>query len=242
MIDRKNFLIKLSKSNPTKLDLVIALLWFYNSKQEYEERSVSDLVQDIEDDSFGRLNITKLRNGLRKSRWVVKGSRPDTFRINASRFSELSKKYGPIANLIEIEITSSVIPISFVRGKRTYLERIVQQINGSYDRGFYDACAVLVRRLMESLIIEIYFQQGRGQEIKTNNTVFTLNGLITKIESDSSINISRNLPKGMNLIKDLGDTAAHDRTYITQVEDIDDSKNQIRKTIYELLFLAGLTK
>ena len=58
----------------------------------------------------------------------------------------------------------------------------------------------------------------------------------------NKIHLGRNTPKGMNLIKDLGDTAVHDRTYITRKEDIDDNKNSIRKTINELLISSGILK
>ncbi len=242
MDNRKKFLTKLNQSGPTRLEQAIALLWYYNIKQEYEERSVSDLVGDIEEDSFGRPNITKLRTSLKKSKLIVSGSRPDTIRINAGWFSELSKKYGHLINFIEVEITSSVLPMEFFQGKRIYLERMAIQINGSYDYGFYDACAVIIRRLMESLIIEVFFHEKRVSEIKSNNIIYPLNKLIDTITNDGQIHLSRNIPKGMNLIKDLGDTAAHDRTYITRQEDIDDSKNSIRKVINELLILAGILK
>src|SRR3989344_2036079 len=173
MDNRKKFLTKLSQDNPTRLEQAIALLWYYNVKQEYEERSASDLVSDLEEDSFGRPNITKLRTGLKKSKLTVSGSRPDTFRINAAHFSELSKKYGHLINFIETEVTSSVLPIESFQGKRIYLERMVNQINGSYDYGFYDACAVMIRRLMESLIIEIFFNKNRVSEIKSNNVIIS---------------------------------------------------------------------
>ena len=242
MDNRKKFLTKLSQDNPTRLEQAIALLWYYNVKQEYEERSASDLVSDLEEDSFGRPNITKLRTGLKKSKLTVSGSRPDTFRINAAHFSELSKKYGHLINFIETEVTSSVLPIESFQGKRIYLERMVNQINGSYDYGFYDACAVMIRRLMESLIIEIFFNKNRVSEIKSNNVIISLDKLINKVINDNQIHLGRNTPKGMNFIKDLGDTAAHDSIYITRKEDIDDNKNNIRKTINELLVLAGILK
>jgi len=242
MDNRKKFLTKLSQDNPTRLEQAIALLWYYNVKQEYEERSASDLVSDLEEDSFGRPNITKLRAGLKKSKLTVSGSRPDTFRINAGRFSELSKKYGHLINFVETEVTSSVLPIEFFQGKRIYLERMANQINGSYDYGFYDACAVMIRRLMESLIIEVFFHQNRTSEIKLNNVILPLDKLINKIINDNQVQLGRNIPKGMNLIKDFGDTAAHDRTYITRQEDIDDNKNSIRKVINELLVLSGILK
>jgi len=240
MSNRKKFLTKLSQDKTTRLEQAIALLWYYNIKQEYEERSASDLVSDIEEDSFGRPNVTKLRAGLKKSRLTVSGTRPDSFRINAAHFSELSKKYGQLIDFVETEVTSSVLPIESFQGKRIYLERMVNQINGSYDYGFYDACAVMIRRLMESLIIEIFFTQSRVSEIKSNNVIISLDRLIDKITNDSQIHLGRNTPKGMHLIKDLGDTAAHDRTYITRKEDIDDNKNSIRKVINELLVLAGI--
>lgn len=44
----------------------------------------------------------------------------------------------------------------------------------------------------------------------------------------------------MKLIKELGDTAAHDRTYLTSPNDIDDNKLAMRRLIQELLNLAGI--
>jgi hypothetical protein len=44
----------------------------------------------------------------------------------------------------------------------------------------------------------------------------------------------------MKIIKELGDTAAHDRTYLTSVNDIDENKMAIRRLIQELLTLAGI--
>ena len=46
----------------------------------------------------------------------------------------------------------------------------------------------------------------------------------------------------MDEVKQIGDTAAHDRTYITQQGDIDDLKTKYRKLISELLVLAGIHK
>jgi hypothetical protein len=44
----------------------------------------------------------------------------------------------------------------------------------------------------------------------------------------------------MKDIKQLGDTAAHDRTYITPPVDIDDLKPRYRRLINELLEKAGI--
>jgi hypothetical protein len=46
----------------------------------------------------------------------------------------------------------------------------------------------------------------------------------------------------MEEIKDIGDTAAHDRVYITQQRDIDEIRVKFRHLIEELLLLAGIKK
>ena len=49
-----------------------------------------------------------------------------------------------------------VLVSSIFNNTRGYIERVVNQINGSYEKGWYDCCAVMTRRLLETLIIETY--------------------------------------------------------------------------------------
>jgi hypothetical protein len=57
-----------------------------------------------------------------------------------------------------------ILPHSLVRGTRGYVERITYQVNGCYEYGWYDACAVMMRRLMETLIIEAFAPRGRRED------------------------------------------------------------------------------
>lgn len=241
MEGRRQFLVRLSEGTPSRIEQAVALLWYYEQAQIFTERSATDLAADVLDDGFGEQNIPRLREALRRSRLTVRGTSADTFRINAARFAELSASYARLLDIIEPVATSSVIPLEFVAGTRTYLERIVRQINGSYDAGYFDASMVLLRRLAETLLIEIYISQNRQAEIRVGNAFMMLNDLITHITSDTHITKSRNFVKGLTLIKDLGDTAAHDRTYITPKQDIDDNVLSVRRTIRELLVLAGIS-
>ncbi|WP_208543899.1 hypothetical protein [Paenibacillus protaetiae] len=45
---------------------------------------------------------------------------------------------------------------SLVKHTRGYIEKVVNQINGTYEQGWYDACAVMIRRVIETLIIEAF--------------------------------------------------------------------------------------
>jgi hypothetical protein len=241
MLDRKTFAERISHLSLSRCDQAIAFLWFYRLSQEYEERTASELAKDLADEGLGRPNVTELHKHLVKSRKTVKGRRPKTFQLHTKYLSELNDKYGPLVDLKKINITSFVIPANIVQGTRQYLERLVEQINGTYDQGFYDSSAVIARRLLESLIIDVFIHNKIANEIKDANGFFVaLEQLIARIKACPTVHLSRAMPGAMDKIKRLGDTAAHDRTYITQVQDIDDMKLYIRKTIQELLSHAGI--
>ncbi|MCK1691449.1 hypothetical protein [Bradyrhizobium sp. 145] len=59
-----------------------------------------------------------------------------------------------------------VIMKSLTYDTRSYIAQIAQQINGSYEKGWYDACAVMIRRLIETLIIETFEKHGVAHKIK----------------------------------------------------------------------------
>jgi hypothetical protein len=42
-------------------------------------------------------------------------------------------------------------------------------MNGAYSAGWYDACAVMMRRLLETVIIEAFEQNGLDQKIKDSS-------------------------------------------------------------------------
>lgn len=219
----------------------IALLWYYRETQEYEERTASELANDLRDDGFPKPNASRLHDEFRRSRYVVRGRRARTYQIDARRLEELNDRYQEFLGLKRVAVSDTVLPSAWFSGTRPYLERLVHQINGSYQYGFYDGCAPLCRRLMESLLIEIYIQQNRHHEIQTNGVFLPLERLIGHIQGDQQIQLARNSPKTMAAVKLLGDTAAHDRVYITEQIDIDDVKPRYRRLVRELLSLAGIT-
>ena len=215
-------------------------MWYYRQSQEYEERTAGELAEDMSEEGFPRAHPSRLRDSLLRTRYVVRGRRGNSFRINIRYLQELTQRFSDFLSEQLPAIRDTVIPASWVTGTRAYLEQMVFQINGCYQFGFHDGCAILSRRLMESLIIEIYITQGRTQEIKNQRTFLQLDDLITHICGDPSVHLSRNSPKTMRELKILGDTAAHDRVYITPQLDIDDFKPRLRRLIRELLSISGI--
>ena len=240
MPNRGAFARALAERDLSHVDRAVALLWFYRQAQEFEERAPSELAADLHDEGFPKANVTRLKSDLATSSFTIRGKRSGTFQIDVRRQAQLDATYGPLIRLKPVVTSDTIIPAEWVGGRRVYLEKLVQQINASYDSGYYDACAVLCRRLMESLIIEVYVCQKRHSEIQQGGTFIQLADLIRYLLSDSSIPKSRVLKATPSLVKDVGDIAAHDRTYITRQSDIDSFKRDFSRMISELLRLSGI--
>lgn len=241
MVNRAEFSKKLSKLQLSHVDRAIALLYYYRESQEFEERSATGLASDLQEEGFPKPHVTVLRKNLTKSKYTVRGSKPGYYKIDLRRYDEVSGMYEDLLARKKIEVSQFIIPTDWVKGTRSYIEQMVYQINASYDFSMYDGSAVLMRRLMESLIVEVYIKNHRRTDIQNNGVFYMLESLIQIISQDQQITLSRNSPKTMREIKQLGDTAAHDRTYITPQVDIDDLKARYRRLIQELFNLAGIT-
>ncbi len=137
--------------------------------------------------------------------------------------------------------TQVVIPMSVVRGTRGYIERVSNQINGSYENGWYDGCAVMLRRLLETLIIEAFEHHSIAGKIKNSSgDFFYLKDLIENCLKETSWNLSRNCKQAMPKLKDIGDKSAHSRRYNANRGDIDPLLIDIRLVVQELVYLAAL--
>lgn len=134
-----------------------------------------------------------------------------------------------------------VIYFSLVRNTRGYLERLVHQINGSYEHGWYDASAVMIRRLVETLIIEVYEKYGLADSIKTaQGDFFYLRDLISALATQKQWNLSKNAKAALPRLKDVGDMSAHSRRFIAQRQDIERMMADLRVIVQELTTLAAL--
>ena len=139
--------------------------------------------------------------------------------------------------------TDRVLPFSLVRRTRGYLEKITHQLNGSYEHGWYDACAVMMRKLIEALIIEVFEGRRMASKIQTSAGDFlTLDALIGKVIGEPTWNLSRTTKQALSDAKQLGDNSAHTRRFAAHRGDIDGLRIGFRTAVQELVDLARLRK
>lgn len=134
-----------------------------------------------------------------------------------------------------------VIYMAMVRGTRGYIERVAHQVNGTYANAWYDACAVMIRRLLETLIIECYEAHKIEDRIKDSagNYLF-LKDLVDKTLAEKSWNLGRTVRSVLPKLKDLGDKAAHNRRYNAHREDLDKVLKDLRDAVQEFLAISKL--
>src|ERR1043165_3633382 len=86
----------------------------------------------------------------------------------------LPSEEGDVAN------SQSIVYSSLTKNTRGYIEKIANQINGCYEKGWFDACAVMIRRLLETLIIESFEKHNIQDKIKKDGDYHYLRDLISK--------------------------------------------------------------
>ncbi len=154
--------------------------------------------------------------------------------------SDIDRELGPPEEGVRLS-SQRVVSFSLVRGTRGYIERVANQANGAYEMGWYDSCAVMIRRLIETLIIESFEKANIADRIKNDRGEFLfLRDLIDKCIAETAWNLGRDCKQALPRLKEIGDKSAHSRRFNAQRGDIDPLLRDIRLVVQELVYLAGL--
>jgi hypothetical protein len=139
-----------------------------------------------------------------------------------------------------------VLARSITARTRNYVERIADQMNECYERACYDACLVMMRRLVETLIIECFEKHGNADRAKRDGNFLMLSELIDellKVDAEpSGWNLSRKCKEALPRIKRKADMAAHARTYLARRHDVDDIRDDLRIAVEDLIHISGLQR
>lgn len=143
--------------------------------------------------------------------------------------------------IVKIPVTDKVIPTDIVKGTRGYIERVALQANGCYESGWFDACAVMIRRIVETLIIECFEHCKIPYKIKdSNGNYLFLKDLIDACLKENTWTLGRNTKKALPTLKNIGDLSAHSRRYLANKSDIDKIYEGLRIAVEELVHLSKL--
>jgi hypothetical protein len=132
-------------------------------------------------------------------------------------------------------------PTILAQANRGYISAIGRQMNGCYANGWRDACAVMMRRVLEIAIIEAFEKKGIAHKIKdARDNYVHLSDLVDRALAEPAFSLSRNTKKALPKLRDAGHLSAHGRSFFLAPEDIEKMQKDCRVVLEEFLHHAGL--
>lgn len=235
----KNFLLQADEHCKTQLDRALALLWFAGRDDPSAGMTAKGIAGILRAAGHPQQNTSRLDGTLRADRRTA-ATPAGGWSLRPVARKALDPNYIGFLGKRPLPASNTIVPLSLFAGTRGYIERVADQINKSFDGELYDCCAVMCRRLLETLIIEMYEHQGRAAEIKKDAHFQPLSDLVTYVENDRKISLSKLGLKALKDFKRLGDLSAHNRRYSARDTDIEPLRDGIRLVAEEMLHIAGL--
>ena len=200
---------------------------FYIARELYNFKHLNrDKIAEIINSSLGLFFHKRIRK-------IKNETSMDTFEITDVGLQALNLNGKISSNSIDKIL---LLPLEIFKKSKGYIKDIVLQINGCYSHNLIDACASMIRKLIETLIIEIYEAKKIENELKrSDGTYHHLEKIINKVASDNKLNLSQNAIKLMKNGKFLGDIAVHNRRCGVLKSYLDEIKKELRVTITDLV-------
>lgn len=134
--------------------------------------------------------------------------------------------------------SNDLFPIELLNNTRGYIINIASQAILCYDYGLFDASLVMIRKLIETLIIELFEFENIVDKIKNKDGYFFyLSDLIDKLQNENKWNLARNTVQSLPNIKKYGDLSAHNRRFSAKKPDMEKIKPDLRIVLQELIQL-----
>ena len=203
--------------------------------------NLADVLDMLSSNGYGISNSSRIKQYLKVSKdfRVVK---EDEYFLLTKLKVELDKECSFLGNKEIIETDGVLLDENLFCGHRGYLTKLIKQANHCYENNCYDACAVMIRRAFEILLIHSYQNNNIEDEIKNSDgNYYMLETICNNAKNNRILDLSRS-KNDLDSIRELGNLAAHKITYNTTNKDIDNLKVKLRVCFEELLYKSGFKK
>ena len=127
------------------------------------------------------------------------------------------------------------LPNDLIADRYGVLQKILWEAIRCYDAACYNACAAMMRRLVENLVIEAFERHAIAERIKQNGEYFEFGSLIGKASAEPMLRLTRNTKRILSDLKFFGDLGAHNRMALVRKDDLDRLHKALRAGIEELV-------
>ncbi len=137
---------------------------------------------------------------------------------------------------VEVKPSNSLFPQSIFQNTRGYLIEFANEASSCYDLGLYNSCLFMLRKITETLIIELYESKSLQSKIKNGNgDYFQLSELVKSAINEPTWKLTKIVKESLPKIKLLADSSVHSKRFSAKKPDIDDIKTNVRIVFEEII-------
>jgi hypothetical protein len=243
LVDFCEVVKQLAKSNAEK---ALTVLWYRDRGQVDIAMSSGQLAKILVDHHVGTPNATQLAEGIRKTKLANQNRRGFFLKPGSRNVIRDWLPSGIDGMQPAMDHAAGYLPDAVWIGTRNYIESVCKQLNGCFRACYYDAASVMLRRLMETLIVEAYEHLKREGEIKDcDGNYFMLKNLVDRANGrppHGGLGLGRDAKRNLEDVKALGDKSAHNRRFTAHAPDLTNIQGGVRTTTQELIQIADLKK
>jgi hypothetical protein len=231
------------KSNRSNAEKALAVLWYFDHEQIDTAKTAGHLTKVLGDHHIGTPNQTALAEAIRRTK-LAKESKSGFSLKPGSR--KIIRNWFPDLDGIQptMDHASGYLPKPIWKNTRGYIEAVCCELNGCFHHAYYNAAAVMLRRLLETLIIEAYEHLSRDTEIKdSGGNYLMLSDLAERVCGDKGhkgLNLGRDSKKALKDARNLGNWSAHARRFLAHAGDLTKLHPGMRLLVQELIQIADL--
>ncbi|MFT3788148.1 MAG: hypothetical protein QM770_18590 [Tepidisphaeraceae bacterium] len=239
-----DFCMIVARLNKTNAEKAVAVLWYHDRKQPDVMMGAGQLAKLLVDHHVGNPNATALAEAITKTRLVNRSRNGFVLRPGSRKVVLAWLPTGIDGLQPEMDHSVGYLSDAVWIGTRGYIESVCRQLNGCFQACFYDAASVMLRRLMETLVIEAYEHLGRrGEIVDANDNPFMFGHLVERANGKQphrGLNLGRDAKKSLEDVKALGDRSAHNRRFNAKASDLLSIQAGVRTASQELIQIANL--
>lgn len=233
---------KLNKTNAQK---ALAVLWHFDLEEQGVAKTAGELTKVLGDHHIGTPNQTALAEAIRKTKLASEAKSGFSLKPGSRK---IIRDWLPDLDGIQpaMDHTSGYLPEPIWKNTRGYIEEVCRELNGSFRHAYYNAAAVMLRRLLETLIIEAYEHLNREIEIKDGGgNYLMLSDLAERACGESGhkgLHLGRDSKKALKEARNVGNWSAHARRFLAHAGDLTRFQAGMRLLAQELIQIADLPR
>jgi len=240
-----DFCEAVKKSGRTNAQKALNILWYFDQQQPDVAKTSGQLTKLLGDHHIGTPNQTALAEAIRKTK-LANESRVGFSLKPGSR--KIIREWLPELEGIQptMDHASGYLPEPIWKNTRGYIEAVCRQLNGCFHNAYYDAAAVMLRRLLETLIIEAYEHVGRETEIRDGGSNYLMLAELAERACGENgyagLNLGRDSKKALKEARSVGNWSAHARRFLAHSGDLTKFQGGMRLLVQELIQIADLVR